>query len=93
MPIGAESRFRGTAYDNHLQGQILEALLAANLTRVFGASALQALEVYAIPTPWLHQDTTTIALYGAYADAPQTPEAPRPAVATAPRVRAGNGRL
>jgi transposase len=37
------------------------------------------LEVYAIPTPWLHQDTTTIALYGAYADDPQTPGAPRPA--------------
>ena len=35
--------------------------------------------VYAIPTPWLHQDTTTIALYGAYADDPQTPGAPRPA--------------
>ena len=37
-----------------------------------------ALEVYAIPTPWLHQDTTTIALYGAYEDAPQPPRAPRP---------------
>jgi hypothetical protein len=23
---------------------------------VFGAIALKALEVYAIPTPWLHQD-------------------------------------
>ena len=39
----------------------------------------KALEVYAIPTPWLHQDTTTIALYGAYVDEPQTPGAPRPA--------------
>jgi hypothetical protein len=28
---------------------------------VFGAIALKALEVYAIPTPWLHQDTTTMA--------------------------------
>jgi transposase len=37
------------------------------------------LEVDAIPTPWLQQDTTTIALYGVYADAPQTPGAPRPA--------------
>src|SRR4029450_7126561 len=52
---------------------------AANLNRVFSALALQALAVYAIPTPWLHQDTTTIVLYGAYADAPQTPGAPRPA--------------
>src|SRR4029450_4491888 len=30
-------------------------------------------------TPWLHQDTTTIVLYGAYEDEPQTPGAPRPA--------------
>src|SRR5262245_1343505 len=60
-------------------GHILEALFAANLNKVYGAIALKALEVYAIPTPWLHQDTTTIALYGAYADDPQTPEAPRPA--------------
>jgi len=46
---------------------------------VLSASALKALEVYAMPTPWLHQDTTTIALYGVYADAPKTPGAPRPA--------------
>ena len=45
---------------------------------MFGAVALKALEVSAIPTPWLHQDTTTIALYGAYAAAPKTPRAPRP---------------
>ena len=60
-------------------GHILDALFAANLNAVFSAVALKALEVYAIPTPWLHQDTTTIALYGAYADEPQTPGAPRPA--------------
>jgi transposase len=60
-------------------GHILDALFAANLTTVFSAIALKALEVYAIPTPWLHQDTTTIALYGAYEDEPQTPGAPRPA--------------
>ena len=35
--------------------------------------------MYAIPTPWLHQDTTTILLYGAYADEPKSPEAPHPA--------------
>ena len=34
--------------------------------RVFGAIALNALDIYAISTPWLHQDTTTITLYGAY---------------------------
>ena len=60
-------------------GHILDALFAANLNRVFGALALKALEVYAIATPWLHQDTTTIALYGAYEDEPQTAGAPRPA--------------
>jgi transposase len=60
-------------------GHILDALFAANLNRVFGAIALKTLEAYAIPTPWLHQDTTTIALYGAYADDLQTPGAPRPA--------------
>src|SRR5919106_2832151 len=60
-------------------GHILDALFAANLNKVFSAVVLKALEVYAIPTPWLHQDTTTIALYGAYADDPQSPQAPRPA--------------
>jgi len=60
-------------------GHILDARCAANLHTVFSAVALQALEVYAIPTPWLHQDTTTIALSGAYADEPQTLGAPRPA--------------
>ena len=43
-------------------GQLLDALLAANLNRVFGAIALHTLEVYAIATPWLQQDTTTITL-------------------------------
>jgi hypothetical protein len=43
-------------------GQILDALFAAHRHRVFGAVALKALEVYAIPTPWLHQDTTPLAL-------------------------------
>jgi hypothetical protein len=32
---------------------------------VFGAIALNALEVYALSAPWLHQDPTTITLYGA----------------------------
>jgi len=56
---------RASLHDYRL-GQILGTLLAANLNRVFGAIALNALEVYAVPTPWLHQDTTTITLYGAY---------------------------
>src|SRR5256712_9871109 len=60
-------------------GHVLDALFAANLNTVFSAVALKALEVYAIPTPWLHQDTTTIVLYGAYEDEPKTLGAPRPA--------------
>jgi transposase len=69
---------RAALHDYRL-GHILDALFAANLNGVFGAIALKALEVYAITTPWLHQDTTTIALYGAYEDEPQAPGAPRPA--------------
>jgi transposase len=60
-------------------GHLLDALFAANLNTVYSAVALQALEVYAISTPWLHYDTTTITLYSAYEDEPQSPEAPYPA--------------
>ena len=70
-------------------GQILDALFAANLNRVFSALALNALQVYGIETPWLHQDTTTLSLYGAYAggeddragaaQASEAAVAPRPA--------------
>jgi transposase len=45
---------------------------------VFGAIALNALEVYALSTPWLHQDTTTIPLYGAYEEATRPGEGPVP---------------
>jgi transposase len=69
---------RAALHDDRL-GHILDALVAANLNTVFGAIALKALEVYAIPTPWLPQDTTTLALYGAYTEEPKTPWAPRPA--------------
>jgi transposase len=67
-----------TALHDYRFGQILDALFAANLNRVFGAIALSALEVYAIPTPWLHQDTTTITLYGAYEEEPHRSEGPVP---------------
>jgi transposase len=69
---------RPSVHDTRL-GQILDALFAANLNRVFGAMALTALKTYAIGTPWIHQDTTTIALYGAYAREPDDTTAPRPA--------------
>ena len=45
---------------------------------MYGAIALKALEVYAISTPWLHQDTTTITLYGAYEEEPHRGEGPVP---------------
>jgi transposase len=67
-----------SVHDTRL-GQILDALFAANLNQVFGAMALKALETYAISTPWIHQDTTTISLYGAYADVNEASSAPRPA--------------
>ena len=55
---------RAALNDDRL-GHILDALCAATLPTVFGAMALKAFAVSAIPTPWLHQDTTTIARYGA----------------------------
>jgi len=78
LPLLQPGLQRASLHDYRL-GQILEALFAAHLNRVFGAIALNALEVYALSTPWLHQDTTTLTLYGAYEDEPKTPGAPRPA--------------
>src|SRR5437870_10317776 len=65
LPLLQPGLNRTSLHDYRL-GQILDALFAAHLNRVFGAIALNALEVYALSTPWLHQDTTTITLYGAY---------------------------
>jgi hypothetical protein len=60
LPAGVP---RASLHDDRF-GHLLEALFAANLTTVLSASALNALEVSAIPTPWLPQDPTTMALYG-----------------------------
>jgi transposase len=68
LPLLQDGLGRASLNDYRL-GQILDTLFAAHLNRVFGAIALNALEVYAISTPWLHQDTTTISLYGAYEEA------------------------
>jgi transposase len=65
LPLLQDGLKRASLNDYRL-GQILEALFAAQLNRVFGAIALNALDIYAISTPWLHQDPTTITLYGAY---------------------------
>jgi hypothetical protein len=64
LPLLQAGLSRASLNDYRL-GQMLERLFAANLNQVFGALALKALAVYAVPTPWLHQDTTTLALYGA----------------------------
>jgi hypothetical protein len=52
---------RASLNDSRL-GQLLASLLAANLHRVLGALALQALAVDSLETAWRHQDTTTLAL-------------------------------
>jgi hypothetical protein len=65
-------------HDSRL-GPILAALLAANLHKVLSALARKALAGYALPTPWLQQDTTTLALSGGYEDEPKIARAPRPA--------------
>src|SRR5215831_10286145 len=70
IPLLQPGRTRTALHDSRL-GHILDALFAANRNQVFSVVALKALAVDAITTPWLHQDTTTIALYGAYADEPQ----------------------
>jgi len=78
LPV-LQSGLQSPSLNDYRLDQILGALFTANPNRVFGAVARKALEVYAISTPWLHQDTATIALYGAYegeasADAQRTQE-------------------
>src|ERR687886_525325 len=65
LPLLQPGLTRTSLHDYRL-GQMLDTLFAAQLNRVFGAIALNALEVYALSTPWLHQDTTTLSLYGTY---------------------------
>jgi Domain of unknown function (DUF4277) len=69
---------RAALNDDRL-GHLLDALFAAHLNTLLSAMARKAREVSTIPTPWLHQDTTTSALYRASEDEPQMPGAPRPA--------------
>jgi transposase len=81
LPLLQPGLTRTSLHDYRL-GQILDGLFVANLNRLFGAIALKALEVYTISSPWLHQDTTTITLYGAYKEEPHQgdgPVPPRPA--------------
>jgi transposase len=78
LPLLQPGLTRASVHDTRL-GQILDALFGANLNRVFGAIALNALETYAIATPWIHQDTTTISLYGAYEASAAGTGVPQPA--------------
>jgi transposase len=81
LPLLQDGLKRASRNEDRL-GQIREVLFAAQLHRVFGAIALNALDIYALSTPWLQQDTTTITLYGA-SEAEACPVAglvpPRPA--------------
>ena len=54
---------RASLHDDRL-GQSLDALLAAHLHRVCGALTLNALDVYAIATPWLHRIRRQSPLWG-----------------------------
>jgi hypothetical protein len=53
LPLLQPGLRRTSLHDDRL-GQLLDGLFAVNLNRVFGAIALQALEVYALSTPWLY---------------------------------------
>jgi hypothetical protein len=76
---------RRASLNDYRLGQILDALFTANLNQVFNALALKALAVYAIPTLWIHQDTTTITLYGVYDGLPETSQAETEADTSPPR--------
>jgi transposase len=93
LPLLQDGLKRESLNDYRL-GQRLDILFAANLNRVFSIVALKALAVYAIPTPWLHQDTTTIALYGAYTASPEPsePTADKTDVPVAPRPAHGHSK-
>jgi transposase len=82
-----QAELQRESLNDYRLGQILDALFAANLNQVCNALALKALQVYAILTLWLHQDTTTITLYGAYKDvaAPHPQETDQGAAPVAPR--------
>ncbi len=85
LPLLQEHLERESLNDYRL-GHILDALFEANLNRVFGALSLQALSVYDIEVAWLHQDTTTLSLYGAYEDDAASPSGESASAADDPPV-------
>jgi hypothetical protein len=64
-----QAGLRRAARNDDRLGQRLDARWAAPFHRVFGAIALNALEVYALSSPGLQQDTTTLRRSGAYEEA------------------------
>jgi hypothetical protein len=66
-----QAGLRRASLNDYRLGQILEALFAAKLHQVLGAVARKALDVYALPPLWIHQETTTMRLYGAYDGLPE----------------------
>jgi hypothetical protein len=81
LPLLQPGLKRVSRHDDRL-GQSRDALCAAHRNRVFGALARNALAGYALSTPWLQQDTTTLTRYGAYEEAAHLgkgPVPPRPA--------------
>ena len=81
VPLLQPGLTRTSLHDYRL-GQILDTLFAANLNRVFGAIALNALAVYALSPPWLQQETTPLTLSGADKEEARPgagPVPPRPA--------------
>ena len=87
-----QAGLRRESLNDYRLGHILDTLFAANLNQVLSRLAHKALALYALPTPWLHQDTTTIRLYGTYAGLPECagrPEADEDAAPLAPRPAQG----
>jgi transposase len=81
LPLLQEHLERESLNDYRL-GHILDELFKANLNRIFSALSLQALSVYDIEVAWLHQDTTTLSLYGAYEDETVSPSGESAAAAS-----------
>jgi transposase len=77
LPLLQSGLEAASLHDTRL-GQVLDALFQANLHQVFSQIALRALDTYTVETSWIHQDTTTIALYGAYEEGAEDLRAPRP---------------
>lgn len=77
------SASESTALSDDCVGRALDQLFLADRASLLTELSLRAIDAYAIATGELHDDSTSITLYGAYAEANGTPRAgvtpPRPA--------------